>query len=363
MGQRHEAHDLGRIDHLVGDEDVVEAGLDHGLRFADRGTREARHRAAQLASRQFGGAMGLDVRSHGLARALQEGRHGRHVRLEDVEVDHERRRRQRRLDQWCGQDDVRHALAAAARASLSRRSAYRAPRALSGSNRRETRDVLGDGRRDRRVAARPDTGQDGRPPRARLLLGHDFDGQVADVGHQLEPPGVPGAAAGGPDQVQLDAARTEAFQAQRELAGDGFHQGPHDVDRRRREGHPGEGAAEARRRRDVRQRGEGRVGEDVPRIRPGLRESGLQLGDRQVHEVPGPVDDAHPVGIGDEDAEAGRPWVGEDVQAVVHELDRPAQADRHDVGVPRSRRPGPRHPIRRRPSRRRRRRCRRRRSR
>ena len=110
---------LAFVHHLIGDHHVVDACGDHRLGLANRRARHAARGPAKLALRELGRAMRLDVGPQGLAAVSEHRLHSRHIGLEDVEVDDQRRCR----------DVLGH---------LRRSFRYCAPRAQSGSKRLDT---------------------------------------------------------------------------------------------------------------------------------------------------------------------------------------------------------------------------------
>ena len=77
--------------------------------------------------------------------------------------------------------------------------------------------------------------------------------------------------------------------------------------------------------RRVRQRRERGVGDDSTGPGPRWSRLGIEIADRHVEELAGPVDDAHTVRIEDGEPEAERTRVGEDGHAVVEQLRGPAR--------------------------------------
>ncbi|MFN8631836.1 MAG: hypothetical protein U0838_16415 [Chloroflexota bacterium] len=95
-GEGGDAREFGVADHLVGDEEIIDPGREHGFRLAHGRARDADRGAAELAPRELRGPVGLDVGPDRLPRPLEELCHGVDVRVEDVEVDHECGSRERR---------------------------------------------------------------------------------------------------------------------------------------------------------------------------------------------------------------------------------------------------------------------------
>jgi hypothetical protein len=62
LGEAHEPGDLGLPDHLVGDENVPNARLRHGLRLPQLGAGDAYGARLYLFLRDYGGLVGLGVR-------------------------------------------------------------------------------------------------------------------------------------------------------------------------------------------------------------------------------------------------------------------------------------------------------------
>ena len=122
-----DARELRRIDDLVGDQHVADAGRDHHLGLPHRGAGHAGRRPTQLTLRKLRCSMSLHVRSDGLASSTHQRRHGGDIGVEDVEIDHECGRRERRD----------HGLISRAPRRL-RTAPYLAPHSASGSKRRDT---------------------------------------------------------------------------------------------------------------------------------------------------------------------------------------------------------------------------------
>ena len=72
LRQPGDAGELRLVDHLVGDQHIVDAGGDHDLGLPHRRAGHAHRELAQLTLRQLRGAMGLHMRAHGLSGALQQ---------------------------------------------------------------------------------------------------------------------------------------------------------------------------------------------------------------------------------------------------------------------------------------------------
>ena len=122
-----DALELRRIDDLVGDQHVADSRRDHHLGLPHRGAGHAGRRPTQLTLRKLRCSVGLHVRSDGLASSTHQRRHGGDIGVEDVEIDHECGRRERRD----------HRLISRAPRRL-RTAAYLAPRSVSGSKCRDT---------------------------------------------------------------------------------------------------------------------------------------------------------------------------------------------------------------------------------
>ena len=125
--QLDDALQLRLVDHLVGDEHVVDAGHHHDLGLPDRRARHADRGVTELPLCQLGSPVGFHMWADGLPGSSQQVRQRGDVGIEDVKVYHQR---------WCRQR--RNHVSTWRAASVARTSAYIAPRFASGSKRRDT---------------------------------------------------------------------------------------------------------------------------------------------------------------------------------------------------------------------------------
>jgi len=92
FGERGDARQLGSVDHLVRDVDVVDAGGGERFRLARLLDADADRAGLSLHPRDRRALVHLRVRPQPDAVAARERRHGGEVSLHRVEVDDERRR-------------------------------------------------------------------------------------------------------------------------------------------------------------------------------------------------------------------------------------------------------------------------------
>jgi hypothetical protein len=76
--------------HLVGDEDVVDAAIDHRLGHADLRAGDPTRTRSDLSACHGGRAVGLGVRAQRRGAVAEERRHRGDVRLKHVEIDERR---------------------------------------------------------------------------------------------------------------------------------------------------------------------------------------------------------------------------------------------------------------------------------
>ena len=92
LRQRSQPPQLGRSNHLVGDEDVVDAAIGEDLGLTGLGATDALCASLDLALGHCEHAVGLDVRPQPGASVLGDLRRARDVGVQDVQVQHQRRR-------------------------------------------------------------------------------------------------------------------------------------------------------------------------------------------------------------------------------------------------------------------------------
>ncbi len=90
--QRRHARQLARRDHLVGDVDVVDAGIGQGFGFARLLDADADRAGGDLQAGDCRAFVHLRVRPKAHPMAARERRHGGQVAFHRVEVEHQRRR-------------------------------------------------------------------------------------------------------------------------------------------------------------------------------------------------------------------------------------------------------------------------------
>ena len=85
------AHDLCGVDHLVGDEHILDAGLDQVFRFAQLGAGDALCAACDLHVSDGGAFVGFIVRAERHAERAQQFHHPPLVLFEHIKIHDERR--------------------------------------------------------------------------------------------------------------------------------------------------------------------------------------------------------------------------------------------------------------------------------
>ena len=90
-GQERGRPSLGRIDELVGDEDVVGPGASHDDGFPDRRGAQPERAVLELHARDVRALVVLDMTTEAGMQRRQLGLHEREIGLEDVAIDDERR--------------------------------------------------------------------------------------------------------------------------------------------------------------------------------------------------------------------------------------------------------------------------------